>query len=195
MTKLHSIDELYSTDELYNISKLGIMNNLCDKYDLFVNIKKLKAYKLKLKNSWTLWFHSATADDWSLESYTKIYEIKSIIDFWRVFNNHYSLYGGMYFFMKNDIKPVYEDSKNKDGGYWSIKISINDSFRIWKLLCLDLLGNSITKKEIVNGVSICKKKKFFILKIWIKDVKYKDLLNIELKDIDKTNILFNKFTN
>jgi len=30
---------------------------------------------------------------------------------------------GMFFLMKKDINPIFEDKKNINGGYWSLRIS------------------------------------------------------------------------
>ena len=39
-----------------------------------------------LKNKWTLWFHNPESDEWSEESYTKIYSFNTIEQFWALFN-------------------------------------------------------------------------------------------------------------
>ena len=171
--------------------------NIYRKYVISLNSKKLIAYKSKFKNSFNLWIHGAYNNDWSLESYQKIYNINNISSFWKVFNNHYDLLDGMYFFMKNNINPIYEDTNNINGGYWSIKININDAFNTWLYLCMDLISGNLDKKNIVNGLSICNKRKFYIIKIWIKNHIYNDInnININIKSINTNTILFNKFLN
>ena len=165
---------------------------LFDKYVNYILLKKIVAYKLKLKHNWTLWYHNIN-NDWSFESYQKIYTIKNICDFWRVYNNHYSLNNGMYFLMKENIKPLYESDENKNGGYWSIKIYKN-IFNIWLNLSLDLIGNVLDKSNIVNGISISSKNKFCIIKIWINNSIYNSINDINVNpNLQKFNILFNKY--
>jgi hypothetical protein len=97
--------------------------------------------------------------------------------------------------MKNNIKPIYETKENINGGYMSIKVSEKDVNKIWLYLSLDFVGNTLSKKNIVNGISIAYKKKFYIIKIWIKDKKYKNIKNLNLNFDNLNNILYNNFIN
>jgi len=167
------------------------------KFNICINIKKLIAYKSTFKYKWTLWYHSPSDNNWNLDSYKKIYTIDNISSFWKVFNNHYDLLNGMYFLMKKNINPIYEDKHNIKGGYWSIKVNSSDIHNVWLYICMDLICNNLDKKNIINGLSICNKRKFYIIKIWIKDASYNSInnININIKNINKNSILFNKFTN
>ena len=73
----------------------------------------------KLKNRWTFWYHSINDNNWKINSYHKLYSIENIYDYKIIEdsfkNNHY--YNGMYFIMRNDIKPIWEDPMNRMGGY------------------------------------------------------------------------------
>ena len=55
----------------------------------------------------------------------------------------------MYFLMKNNIKPIWEDENNKNGGYWSIKISKNIEQYMVKIV-YDLINNTLDKNNIIN---------------------------------------------
>lgn len=169
---------------------------LCKNYLININIKKLKAFKYKFNDSFTLYYHNLNDNNWTFDSYIKIYKFDNIAQFWILFNNHKNLCNGMYFLMKNEIKPLYEDIANKNGGYWSIKISQYDINKIWLNLVLDLVGNNLSDKNIINGLSLVYKKKFYIIKIWIKNKKYNELkyLNISLNN-KKYNIIYNNFFN
>ena len=173
------------------------MYEIYQKYVLLLKIKKLKAYKLKFKNKWCLWFHELFNNDWSIESYKKLYTFDNIAEFWMLYNNIKSLNNGMYFLMKNDILPIYEDNDNINGGYWSIKIPNDDSLRIWSELSVELVRGNLDKKNIVSGLTISYKKKFYIIKIWIKDKKHNNLSNLDLSyiNIKKKEILYNNFLN
>ena len=168
-----------------------------NKYINNITIKKLIGYKSRFKYKWNLWFHSSYDNNWGLDSYVKIYTISNRKSFWEIFNNHYNLLNGMYFLMKENINPIYEDKHNIKGGYWSIKVNSQDIKEVWLYICMDLISGNMDKKNIINGLSICNKRKFYIIKIWIKDCIYNniDYININIKNINKNSILFNKFTN
>mgnify|MGYP003351864353 CR=1 FL=1 len=52
-------------------------------------------------------------------------EINTVEDFIGLFNNFNSFIKGMFFFMRKDIFPQWEDENNINGGYWSYKIGKN----------------------------------------------------------------------
>lgn len=164
-------------------------------YNTYIKTKQLKAYQLKLNDLYTLYFHNSNSNNWSIDSYKKIFTFNNIADFWILYNNHINLSNGMYFLMKNNIKPLYEDKYNKKGGYWSIKVSENEIKKIWLNLLLDLVGNNISKKNIVNGLSLVYKKKFYIIKIWIRNKKYNSLNYLNLNLNSKYNIIYSNFFN
>ena len=161
-------------------------------YLIILNNKKLIGYKSKFKDKWTLWFHNFHDTNWNIDSYQKIYTFNNIFDFWRVYNNHYSLKSGMYFLMKNNINPIWEDENNKNGGYWSIKISKNIE-QYWLNLSMSLINNDLDKNNNINGISISYKKHYYIIKIWINNLEKNNLDNINISNNIKNNIIFNKY--
>jgi hypothetical protein len=91
----------------------------------------------------------------------------------------------MFFFMKNGIHPVYEDEKNKNGGYWSFRITKKDSFELWEKIIFYLTIDKITNQnnDLINGFSVSPKINNCIFKIWNCDyhkMKIEDLR----KDLD-----------
>uniref|UniRef100_A0A6C0C4S1 Eukaryotic translation initiation factor 4E n=1 Tax=viral metagenome TaxID=1070528 RepID=A0A6C0C4S1_9ZZZZ len=126
-----------------------------------------------LNNKWVLWFHSLKNPNWDNKSYIKVIEIKTLLDF-KLLNdvlriNH--LQNGMFFLMKNDIFPTWEDPKNRLGGCISFKYD-NNILKEWlKILLLCITDNLSNKRNIndINGLSISPKKEFNIIKVWIKD--------------------------
>ncbi len=173
------------------------MNVLYNKFIVIQNTKKLKAFKSKLNSKWTLWFHKLYEDDWTINSYKKLYTFDNIAEFWCLYNNLKYLNNGMFFLMKNNIQPIYEDKNNINGGYWSIKISNNDISSIWLNLSIDLISGNLDKKNNISGLSISYKKKFYIIKIWIKNKLYNKLSYLDLSNINinKNDILYNNFSN
>ena len=139
----------------------------------------------KLNSLWTLWYHNPNDSNWDLKSYNKVMEIRSINDFWDMFTilktSHFQ--NGMFFIMRGDIKPMWEDRYNVDGGCWSFRVNKKDVPKTWQELVMYSLGESLMKEpnysKTINGISISPKRSFSILKIWNRNVKINEssLLN------------------
>ena len=153
--------------------------------------------KYKLKGNFKIWYHSINDNNWELESYKNLFTINNLIDYYFLINNfkkiHY--HNSMIFIMKDDIKPIWEDKENKDGGFISLKISSKVLLEKWNYILSKFISNDLFLKDnnIINGISISPKKEFNIIKIWInKDINnYKGYLNMEKMDINNT--LYRKY--
>jgi len=127
----------------------------------------------KLKNKWTLWYHSINNKEWTNDSYVKVIELRTLLDYKLLENifriNH--LQNGMFFIMKNEIFPTWEDPNNRLGGCISFKYDNNILKEFLKLLLLCITNNLSTEENIneINGLSISPKKEFNIVKIWTKN--------------------------
>ena len=114
-----------------------------------------------LSDTWTLWFHNVDDTNWSEESYKKVCEIRTLRDFWIVFNQIETVMAGMFFLMKNDIFPRWEDINNINGGYLAFRISKKDTDKSWVNLAQAMVGNTLTrqpeKMDLINGISISPK--------------------------------------
>ena len=92
----------------------------------------------------------------------------------------------MFFFMRNEIEPMWEAEENKDGGCFSFKIYKQDLAETWKTLTTKLINESLLKNDdnhlLVNGLSISPKKTYSIIKLWIKGITINDVK--EINDID-----------
>ena len=134
----------------------------------------------KLNDTWTLWFHSNDDVNWDLDSYKKIDSFNTIEEFWNIFYffNETIVSNSMIFLMKNDIKPMWEDQQNINGGCWSFKILKKDIYKCWCELCIAVLGANVTNDlenyNTINGISISPKKTFSIIKIWSNNSKNSD---------------------
>tara|TARA_B100001094_G_scaffold332370_1_gene404141 strand:- start:1679 stop:2161 length:483 start_codon:yes stop_codon:yes gene_type:complete len=124
----------------------------------------------KLNQEWNLWFHSIQETNWGKESYRKLITFKSLYDYQYIIDtfkqNHYQ--NGMFFFMKENIFPNWEDPSNRNGSCLSFKVPSKYIISEWNQLLLDCLNNTILKEknEEINGISISPKKEFNIIKIW-----------------------------
>ena len=149
---------------------------------------------------WIVWYHNPSDKNWDIGSYKDIIEISSLEDFC-VLKNSWHLClpktnQGMFFIMRKTengcIYPRWEDKNNQNGGYWSFKVSKENSDEAWFRLMTYLFGEYITKDEInimdINGISVSPKKNFCIFKIWNKNSNKnnKDLLfNFDFLNMDE----------
>lgn len=127
-----------------------------------------------LKEQWKIWYHSINDNKWTKGSYKEIFTINNLFDYQYVIDNfkqeHYQ--NGMFFIMKNDIFPNWEDPSNRMGGCISFKVPSKNILTEWKLLLLYCISGNILTNDQLNGISISPKKEFNIIKIWIKDDNY-----------------------
>jgi len=131
----------------------------------------------KLTDTWTLWYHSPENDDWKFKSYKKIYEFDTIEKYWKLIDEipplHFS--SGMFFLMKNDIPPLWEDQYNINGGHWSYKVFKKNASECFIEAMTATIAEQICKeKSIITGISISPKKGFCIIKVWNNDSDYQD---------------------
>ena len=142
----------------------------------------------KIESKWFMWFHSINETKWTKETYKKIINITNLLDYHFLKKNfeQQHLQNGMFFIMRDDIFPTWEDPENRLGGCISFKINSNDILESWSKLFLHLISENIMNDEKlfdeINGISIAPKKEFNIIKIWLRNdkINYKNLIkNIE----------------
>ena len=154
---------------------------------------------LKLNSSWKLWFHSPENKSWDIDSYVLVCEIFDIHGFWNIFSQFTpnQIQYGMFFLMRENIKPTWEDVNNINGGCWSFKVSKKETYETWIELCIAAVGEIITNEYIdtltINGVTISPKKNFSIIKIWNNDKNKNttDLLSSNIPNISLDESLYN----
>ena len=146
-----------------------------------------------LNDSWTLWSHLPHNTNWCISSYIKVKKCNTIEDIVLLSNefDKKMLNNCMWFYMKNNIKPLWEDSNNNKGGCYSYKIMDKDIEKYWKKILYLLIGCNITSSDSeynnINGISISPKKNFCIIKIWMSNSGYTNK-NIFIKDLLDANI-------
>jgi len=131
--------------------------------------------KLNLENTWILWNHLIDDKSWENSSYKKIYTIDNLFDlksFKDILNTEH-LQNSMFFLMRKDVFPTWEDPDNRDGCCASFKIPLKDINDIWSKLIENIMCENI-HTEIdnylnINGISIAPKKEFNIIKIWFRN--------------------------
>ena len=134
----------------------------------------------QLNSTWTLYFHKLYDTNWDISSYIKLYEIKDLEEY-TIINNIIKpahIENGMFFLMRNNIKPLWESDDNINGGSISFKIYKKFIHQAWNELTDLLIGEKILKNDEeynnINGLSISPKKQFSIIKIWLKKSSIND---------------------
>jgi hypothetical protein len=154
-----------------------------------------------LSCKWTLWSHLPHDTDWTLKSYKKIVDIESVEDMISLMEDVLSpmlVQNCMFFIMKEGIKPMWEDDKNRDGGCFSYKIASNTAYDVWKDVGYHVVGNCISNNmsfvSSINGFTISPKKNFCIFKIWMKDSTHQNpaIIKSSVKGLSPTGCIFKK---
>ena len=159
--------------------------------------------KHNLEHLWTLYAHYWTNERSNYSNvYEKIYDINTIEDFWKLFNNipspSHFLNGAVmlndkqivtFSFFKEDIKPEWEDEKNKDGCEWCYRDFKTDEEldTMWRDMCLYAIGCEIE----CNGIRVTYKynpsgRLVQKTEIWFEqDDSDKSMLNVLCKKFSK----------
>tara|TARA_Y100000590_G_C15512056_1_gene935809 strand:- start:343 stop:900 length:558 start_codon:yes stop_codon:yes gene_type:complete len=139
----------------------------------------------KLNCPFKLYFHDPNSYNWDIGSYIEICEVKTIEDFW-LLNQKLSekIHLGMFFLMRNNIFPLWDNEDNIDGCTFSFKILKTETKKYWISICTLLLSEKLLKDEfvdlweVINGISISPKKNFCIIKVWLKKTDICDNKNV-----------------
>jgi hypothetical protein len=156
----------------------------------------------KLSDHWTLWAHLPHDTDWSISSYKQIYTLNSVEETIAITETLPDILvkNCMLFLMREGIKPIWEDPKNRSGGCFSYKISNKSVYQVWKELSYVLVGNTISKQSSfvanVNGITISPKKNFCIIKIWMSTCANQNpaIIINEIQGLTSQGCLFKKHT-
>jgi len=155
-----------------------------------------------LKNKWNLWAHLPQDPDWTMNSYKKIYQFKTIEETVGITESMPDnlIKNCMLFIMKDGIIPMWEDPRNRNGGCFSYKISNKNVADVWRNLTYALIGECLsTNASFVNavtGITISPKKNFCIVKIWMTNCDYQNpqIVTNEIRNLSPQGCLFKKHT-
>jgi hypothetical protein len=155
-----------------------------------------------LRYKWNLWAHLPQDSDWTVKSYKKIYQFKTVEDAIAITESLPTdlIKNCMLFVMRDGVTPMWEDSKNRNGGCFSYKVSNKNVFDVWRDLTYVLIGETIsTNNTFVNsvtGITISPKKNFCIVKIWMTNCEHQNPLIVtsDIKNLTPQGCLFKKHT-
>jgi len=156
--------------------------------------------KYDLETPWILWNHGIHDKSWTNDSYKNIYTINNLYDF-KSYQNIVKiehLQNSMFFIMREDIFPTWEDPDNRQGCCISFKIPNNVLKEQFDFILNNILSEDIlidkNNKDYLNGFSIIPKKEFNIVKLWLRnhDENYEKHLNIYESHFLKEKALIKK---
>jgi hypothetical protein len=154
-----------------------------------------------LNDTWCLYFHDPDNDDWGDDSYHAICTMSTSEDF---VNVHQLLQDGwskgMFFIMREHIRPQWEDENNRYGGCFSFKIMKHEVSSYWFELGSKVLGETMTseshrhKWDKICGMSISPKRSFCILRLWVSQQDYNDPAQYNFNAPPYTKIMFRPYS-
>jgi hypothetical protein len=138
-----------------------------------------EASHLQLQFVWILWSHELKNKKWTIDSYNKVWELKTVFDVVQFLNAFPKLdmKNYHYFLMRDGISPTWEDPRNRDGGVCSFKTEITPitqkkdymAVNVWNYLVLRLTGGTCHDDiDELNGISVSPKNNWAIIKLWNK---------------------------
>jgi hypothetical protein len=154
----------------------------------------------RLADKWTMWAHLPHDIDWSIDSYKKIYNIESVEGAIAITETlpEVLVKNCMLFIMREGIKPIWEDPKNRNGGCFSYKIANKNVYEVWRDISFALVGGSISTQTSfvsnVTGITISPKKNFCIIKIWMSTCTNQNpsIVTADVKGLTAQGCLFKK---
>jgi len=155
-----------------------------------------------LQNKWTLWAHLPHNTDWTVNSYINVTTFATVEETIGVTETLPQLLveNCMLFLMKEGVKPMWEDPKNRNGGSFSYKVLNKNVHQVWKDLTYVVVGGTISSQQkfvdCVTGISISPKKSFCIIKIWMEDCTNQNpsIVSSSVKGLQPQGCLFKKHT-
>ena len=152
-----------------------------------------------LYDKWVLWAHLPHDTDWSLKSYIQLMQVESMEEMISLYNSipPAMVKNCMLFLMRQNIKPMWEDPNNKQGGCFSFKVTNKNVPEVWKSVSYLLTGETLSQEknfqDNITGITISPKKSFCILKIWMKNLEFQNPRVIkEVKGLQVGGCLFKK---
>jgi len=154
----------------------------------------------KLNSVWCFWYH-LDLTCWTANSFKLLAKIETVEDFWQMvetLQNNQIIIEHIYF-MRDGIMPMWEDDHNRNGGCWSLKVDIKDSYLTLVKILIYLIGENILYKDGKNisdemtGISLCQKNNYnCVLQLWTSNSKNNKInyLKKEITDAHGYEVIF-----
>lgn len=120
---------------------------------------------------WTLYFHQADSERWTLDTFVKVNTCMTWADVLSTIEEvgPVRFKNGLPFFMRGDTLPLWENHQNIRGGSYSIKVPSDNVKEVFTNQILHAMLGKIFKDDtnVCMGITASPKKGTFnILKIW-----------------------------
>lgn len=157
---------------------------------------------------WTLFFHSPREKKWSIDTYTDLGSASTWKEAFALLNavSDMKIKGGMFFWMRKGVPPLWENYQNIRGGSYSLRGGLENGVEIFHLYTVAaMLGLATNKDDKVMGINISPKLVgggnrdmdqtigFYTIKIWNQDcMKYGKAngLHLFLKGISHEDVMY-----
>lgn len=118
--------------------------------------------KHPLQNSWTLWYYDNEKGKTWEECQHQITSFETVEDFWSIYNHIKTpselKIGNDYSLFKNNIRPMWEDDQNKNGGRWLLTLRYQNASQqldgLWLDVILCLIGEAFDYSEDICGAVV-----------------------------------------
>lgn len=125
-------------------------------------------------DTWTLYFHDPSNNDWQHSSYVRLGDVSSLEDVSAArAAMRDKVSGGMFFLMREHVFPCWDDPNNIEGGCLTVRIPKVHAESAWNGTIIDAVCENLATAEEehggpeVNGVSISPKAVYSVLKFWV----------------------------
>lgn len=152
-----------------------------------------------LPDLWSVYFHDPNNKDWNLASYIKLYDVGTVQEFWQIHEClSPRLRNGMFFFMRADCFPCWDDPANINGGCLSVKVLKENLETFWQELSMRISGETLLRAEhnnkyhLVNGISTSPKKYFCVVKIWLRSDEIGDKKFFDIPHLYNGDVFYKK---
>jgi hypothetical protein len=151
--------------------------------------------------SWTLYYHPNNETKWTLASFIKVGSVKTWGQFWTLMNGlgTDALHRAQFFWMRDPIPPLWENSCNIYGGNYSARVTDANVGDVFIRYAVAMMLGELAKdgQNVMNGISIAPKKGFAIVKFWNKSAdKFHEVTDIDALHpcIKESDLLYTPFT-
>jgi len=165
-----------------------------------MDINAISKSQYLLNDKWNLYYHLPHDKKWDLTSYKLI--IGNIDNAEKLIAINETLPENvvkncMLFVMRDEITPMWEDKKNRNGGCFSFKVPNKQVMLVWRSLFYSICGETLciekNHNQFINGITVSPKRNFCIIKVWLRDCSLQDPnILIDITNLSKTGCLFKK---
>ncbi|CRL08365.1 CLUMA_CG021344, isoform A [Clunio marinus] len=139
--------------------------------------------KHPLQHAWTLWYYEPDRTKTWEDNQNQVSTFNTVEDFWSLFTHIRQpsevKIGSDYSLFKENIRPMWEDKANKNGGRWMISLNRNqrpELDRYWIDTVLCLIGEAFENFDDVCGAVVNIRPKGDKIAVWTSNSNNKDAL-------------------